>query len=65
MTALVNNLLVPVVALACLTVLVALGRLDAAVAIPIIVGLTGVHVGANASSDAQARAAAASQTPQK
>ena len=56
----VSNQLVTVVALVGLIVLVAMGKVDSNVALPIIVGLTGVHVGANLqSSNANAAAQAA------
>lgn len=61
MTTLINNLFIPVLAIAALTVLVAMGRLDATVAVPVIIGLTGVHIGANA--NAQVVAARQSSTP--
>lgn len=47
---LVNNLLISVLALIGLIVLVAMGKVDSAVALPVIVGLAGVHIGANIST---------------
>lgn len=47
MTNLVQSLLVPLVVIVGLIVLVALGKLNATVAVPVIVGLAGVHLGAN------------------
>lgn len=46
MTTLVQTLLVPVVTIAGLVVLIALGDVTAAVGVPIIAGLAGVHSGA-------------------
>lgn len=46
MTNLIQSLLVPLVTIIGLIVLMALHDLDANVAIPIIVGLAGVHIGA-------------------
>ena len=52
MNTLVNNLLVPLVTIVGLIVLVALHDISANVAIPVIVGLAGVHTGANLSNPA-------------
>ena len=50
MTNLISTLLLPLIVTIGLFVLIGLGKVDAAVALPIIVGLTGVHIGANISS---------------
>ena len=49
MTNLINNLLVPLVTIVGFIVLMAMGKIDTAVAVPIISGLAGVHIGANVS----------------
>lgn len=46
MTNLIQTLLVPVVTIAGLVVLIALGDLASAVGVPVIIGLAGVHTGA-------------------
>lgn len=47
MNNLIQSLLVPVIVVVGLIVLVALGKVSAAVAVPVITGLAGVHLGAN------------------
>ena len=44
---LIQSLLVPVIVVVGLIVLVALGKVSAVVAVPVITGLAGVHLGAN------------------
>ena len=46
-----TNLVIPLVAIIGLIVLVALHDVDSSVAVPVIVGLAGVHLGANIGSD--------------
>lgn len=51
MVSLLNNYLVTVIAIVGLIVLTAMNKVSASVAIPLIVTLTGVHVGSNLASN--------------
>ena len=52
MQTLISTLLIPVVVIVGLIVLVALKKVDANVAVPIIIGLAGVHTGASITNNA-------------